>query len=133
MIAYRCQYEPHNTEVTRMVLSSEFGALKLIEGAQWSGSGLCHARRSAIVPEGSKDVPRRRRAFLRFWPWKLAPSSSSGCIRAGQTSWLSCGLRDDASAPAWKSQGVDGSLLIEKPFAPAQLAAAVSQLLERAV
>jgi DNA-binding response OmpR family regulator len=35
-----------------------------------------------------------------------------------------------ASAPAWKSQGVDGSLLIEKPFAPAQLAAAVSQLLD---
>jgi DNA-binding response OmpR family regulator len=34
-----------------------------------------------------------------------------------------------ASAPDWKSQGVDGSLLIEKPFAPAQLAAAVSQLL----
>jgi hypothetical protein len=35
-----------------------------------------------------------------------------------------------ASAPAWKSQGVDGSLLIEKPFAPAQLTAAVSQLLD---
>jgi CheY-like chemotaxis protein len=35
-----------------------------------------------------------------------------------------------ASAPAWKAQGVDGSLLIEKPFAPAQLAAAVSQLLD---
>lgn len=34
-----------------------------------------------------------------------------------------------ASAPDWKSQGVDGSLLIEKPFPPAQLAAAVSQLL----
>jgi hypothetical protein len=34
-----------------------------------------------------------------------------------------------ASAPDWKSQGVDGSLLIEKPFAPAQLATAVSQLL----
>ena len=35
-----------------------------------------------------------------------------------------------ASGPDWKSQGVDGSLLIEKPFAPAQLAAAVSQLLD---
>ena len=35
-----------------------------------------------------------------------------------------------ASAPDWKAQGVDGSLLIEKPFAPAQLAAAVSQLLD---
>jgi DNA-binding response OmpR family regulator len=35
-----------------------------------------------------------------------------------------------ASAPDWKSQGVDGSILIEKPFAPAQLAAAVSQLLD---
>ncbi|MDA9488853.1 response regulator [Bradyrhizobium sp. CCBAU 11361] len=35
-----------------------------------------------------------------------------------------------ASAPDWKSQGVDGSVLIEKPFAPAQLAAAVSQLLD---
>jgi len=34
-----------------------------------------------------------------------------------------------ASAPDWKSQGVDGSVLIRKPFAPAQLAAAVSQLL----
>jgi DNA-binding response OmpR family regulator len=34
-----------------------------------------------------------------------------------------------ASAPDWKSQGVDGSVLIEKPFAPAQLATAVSQLL----
>ncbi|WP_426435607.1 response regulator [Bradyrhizobium genosp. P] len=35
-----------------------------------------------------------------------------------------------ASAPDWKSQGVDGSVLIQKPFAPAQLAAAVSQLLD---
>ena len=35
-----------------------------------------------------------------------------------------------ASAPDWKSQGIDGSLLIEKPFAPAQLAAAVAQLLD---
>lgn len=34
-----------------------------------------------------------------------------------------------ASAPDWESQGVDGSVLIEKPFAPAQLAAALSQLL----
>jgi predicted dehydrogenase len=31
MIAYRCQYESHNVEVTRMVRSGEFGALKLIE------------------------------------------------------------------------------------------------------
>ena len=38
-----------------------------------------------------------------------------------------------ASAPDWKSQGVDGSLLIEKPFAPAQLAAAVSQLLDTGI
>lgn len=37
-----------------------------------------------------------------------------------------------ASAPDWESQGVDGSVLIEKPFAPAQLAAAVSQLLDTA-
>lgn len=37
-----------------------------------------------------------------------------------------------ASAPDWKSQGVGGSVLIEKPFAPAQLAAAVSQLLDTA-
>lgn len=35
-----------------------------------------------------------------------------------------------ASAPDWKSQGVDGSVLIQKPFAPAQLDAAVSQLLD---
>jgi DNA-binding response OmpR family regulator len=34
------------------------------------------------------------------------------------------------SAPDCKTQGVDGSLLIEKPIAPAQLAAAVSQLLD---
>ncbi|UWU75423.1 response regulator [Bradyrhizobium huanghuaihaiense] len=34
-----------------------------------------------------------------------------------------------ASAPDWQSQGVDGSVLIQKPFAPTQLAAAVSQLL----
>ncbi|MHC2621524.1 CheY-like chemotaxis protein [Bradyrhizobium huanghuaihaiense] len=33
-----------------------------------------------------------------------------------------------ASAPDWKSRGVGGSVLIQKPFAPAQLAA-VSQLL----
>ncbi|WP_346658485.1 hypothetical protein [Bradyrhizobium sp. 179] len=32
-------------------------------------------------------------------------------------------------AEAWKSQGVPNSILIEKPFAPAQLVAAVSQLL----
>lgn len=31
MVAYRCQYEPHNAEVTRMVRSGEFGALKRIE------------------------------------------------------------------------------------------------------
>jgi DNA-binding response OmpR family regulator len=35
-----------------------------------------------------------------------------------------------ASGPGWKSQGVVGSVLIEKPFAPAQLATAVSQLLD---
>jgi two-component SAPR family response regulator len=35
-----------------------------------------------------------------------------------------------ASAPDWKSQGVDGSILIEKPFAPAKLTTAVSQLLD---
>ena len=35
-----------------------------------------------------------------------------------------------ASAPDWKSRGVDGSVLIQKPFALAQLAAAVSQLLD---
>lgn len=35
-----------------------------------------------------------------------------------------------ASAPDWQSRGVEGSLLIQKPFAPAQLAAAVSQLLD---
>jgi CheY-like chemotaxis protein len=35
-----------------------------------------------------------------------------------------------ASAGDWKSQGVVGSILIEKPFAPAQLATAVSQLLD---
>lgn len=29
----------------------------------------------------------------------------------------------------WKSQGVPNSILIEKPFAPAQLATAISQLL----
>lgn len=34
-----------------------------------------------------------------------------------------------ASAPDWESQAVGGSVLIEKPFAPAQLAAAVAQLL----
>ena len=34
-----------------------------------------------------------------------------------------------ASAPDWESQGVADSVLVEKPFAPAQLAAAVSQLL----
>jgi DNA-binding response OmpR family regulator len=35
-----------------------------------------------------------------------------------------------ASACDWKSQGVADSVLIEKPFVPAQLAAAVSQLLD---
>jgi DNA-binding response OmpR family regulator len=35
-----------------------------------------------------------------------------------------------ASGREWKSQGVVGSILIEKPFAPAQLATAVSQLLD---
>ncbi|MBR0854772.1 response regulator [Bradyrhizobium liaoningense] len=38
-----------------------------------------------------------------------------------------------ASAADWQSQGVDGSVLIEKPFAPAQLAAVVSQLLNAGV
>jgi predicted dehydrogenase len=31
MIAYRCQYEPHNREVVRIARSGEFGALKMIE------------------------------------------------------------------------------------------------------
>lgn len=31
MVAYRCQYEPFNQEVTRMARSGEFGALKIIE------------------------------------------------------------------------------------------------------
>ena len=35
-----------------------------------------------------------------------------------------------ASAGDWKSHGVAGSVLIEKPFAPAQLATVVSQLLD---
>jgi DNA-binding response OmpR family regulator len=35
-----------------------------------------------------------------------------------------------ASARDWKSQGVADSVLIEKPFVPAQLAHAVSQLLD---
>ena len=35
-----------------------------------------------------------------------------------------------ASAGDWKSQGVDGSVLIEKPFAPARLVSTVSQLLD---
>lgn len=34
------------------------------------------------------------------------------------------------STPDWNSRGVDGSVLIQKPFAPAQLAAAVSLLLD---
>ena len=35
-----------------------------------------------------------------------------------------------ASAADWKSQGVADSVLIEKPFVPAQLVTAVSQLLD---
>lgn len=35
-----------------------------------------------------------------------------------------------AGAPDWKSNGVVDSILIEKPFAPAQLTAAVLQLLD---
>jgi DNA-binding response OmpR family regulator len=35
-----------------------------------------------------------------------------------------------ASSRDWKTQGVVGSILIEKPFGPAQLATAVSQLLD---
>jgi DNA-binding response OmpR family regulator len=35
-----------------------------------------------------------------------------------------------ASAGDWKSQGVADSVLIEKPFVPAQLVTAVSQLLD---
>lgn len=34
-----------------------------------------------------------------------------------------------AAADQWASQGVPGSVLLQKPFAPAQLVAAVSQLL----
>jgi CheY-like chemotaxis protein len=34
-----------------------------------------------------------------------------------------------ADADQWPSQGVPGSILLEKPFAPAQLVTAVSQLL----
>ena len=35
-----------------------------------------------------------------------------------------------ASASDWKSQGVVGSILVGKPFAPVQLATAVSQVLD---
>jgi CheY-like chemotaxis protein len=34
-----------------------------------------------------------------------------------------------AAADQWASQGVPGSILLEKPFAPAQLITAISQLL----
>jgi CheY-like chemotaxis protein len=34
-----------------------------------------------------------------------------------------------ASADQWPSQGIPGSILLQKPFAPAQLLTAVSQLL----
>lgn len=34
-----------------------------------------------------------------------------------------------AAADQWASQGVPGSVLLQKPFAPAQLVTAVSQLL----
>ena len=34
-----------------------------------------------------------------------------------------------AAADEWASQGVPGSILLQKPFAPAQLVTAVSQLL----
>jgi len=34
-----------------------------------------------------------------------------------------------ATADQWASQGVPGSILLEKPFAPAQLITAISRLL----
>jgi hypothetical protein len=34
-----------------------------------------------------------------------------------------------AAADAWTAQGVPNSILLQKPFAPAQLVTAVSQLL----
>jgi DNA-binding response OmpR family regulator len=36
-----------------------------------------------------------------------------------------------ASAGEWKAQGVPNSILLQKPFAPAQLVTAVSQLLNK--
>ena len=36
-----------------------------------------------------------------------------------------------AAADQWASQGVPNSILVEKPFAPAQLVTAISQLLNR--
>ena len=36
-----------------------------------------------------------------------------------------------AAAHEWTSQGVPGSILLEKPFAPAQVVTAVSQLLNK--
>ncbi|MGY3610881.1 MULTISPECIES: response regulator [unclassified Bradyrhizobium] len=56
--------------------------------------------------------------------WELPPN-----IRE-ITPWFPVASMTGASAGDCKSQGLVGSILIEKPFAPAQLATAVSQLVD---
>lgn len=53
-----------------------------------------------------------------------------GATGQGNHAWVPVVYMTSASAPDWESQGVEGSVLIRKPFAPPQLAAAVSQLLD---
>ncbi|WP_336486441.1 Gfo/Idh/MocA family oxidoreductase [Methylobacterium nigriterrae] len=57
MIAYRCQYEPYNREVTRLVRSGEFGKPRLIQAFNGQTTGLPEQWRLKRALAGGGALP----------------------------------------------------------------------------
>ncbi len=57
MIAYRCQYEPHNREVVRLVRSARYGKVKLIEATNTQTMSLPEQWRMRKALAGGGALP----------------------------------------------------------------------------
>ena len=57
MIAYRCQYEPFNREMTRLARSGEFGPLRLIEAQNGQNQGPADQWRHKTALAGGGSLP----------------------------------------------------------------------------
>ena len=57
MIAYRCQYEPHNREVVRLVRSAKYGKVKLIEATNTQTMSLPEQWRLKQALAGGGALP----------------------------------------------------------------------------